>query len=77
MIYKVKKNMAPRMNWIQLQTGASRRGRMDITKRRWSNKIQLLYDTVDINIRKEIKIWVFKRRIKTWIRNNIDVFGDE
>ena len=48
---------------------------MDLTKRRLTDKIQSIYLTVDANIRREEKILTFKKRIKVWIRVNIDVFG--
>ena len=73
--YKVMRNKAPKMNFKQLNIGAEKMGRMDLTKNRWSNNIQMVYNSVSPDIRNELKISVFKKRIKSWIRVNIDVFG--
>ena len=77
LIYKVRKKGSPKRNLIQLDNGLNRRGRIDLTKRRWSMKIQEVYNSVDINVWNETKISVFKRRIKLWIKRNIDIFSDE
>ena len=37
--------------------------------------IQSVYYTVDPSIRNEGKISVFKKRIKSWIRRNVNVLG--
>ena len=63
------------MNFDQLQKGTQKMGRMDLTKKRWSNIIQMVYNSVSPDIQNELKISVFKKRIKSWIRVNIDVFG--
>ena len=64
------------MNYNQLIKGTQKSGRMDLTKKRWSNNIQYVFNTVSPEIRNEVKISVFKRRVKSWIRVNIDVFGE-
>ena len=74
MVYKVKKNRGPLLNFMHLNAGITRRGRIDLTKRRWSSKIQRMYNSLEPNIRNEAKISVFKKLIKNWIKNNIDVF---
>ena len=63
------------MNHNKLLRGSQKMGRMDLTKKRWSNNIQNVFNTVSPEIRNEVKISVFKRRIKSWIRVNIDIFG--
>ena len=68
-IYKVKKN-----NFIHLNAGITRRGRIDLTKRRLSSMIQSIYNSLEPNIWNEAKISVFKKKVKTWIKNNIGVF---
>ena len=68
--------MAPENNLDQLYNGTLRMGRMELTKKRWSNNIQSVYNTVDNNIHSEERILVFKKRIMSWIRVNINVFGD-
>ena len=73
-IYKVKKNSVPRRNFQHLHAGLLRRGRIDLTKRRWSRKIQTLYNTLSLSIINECKISIFKKKIKTWIKQNIGVF---
>ena len=69
-------NLSPNINSLQLQNGSLRRGKLDLTKRRLSDKIQSMYSTVDANIRREVKISTFKKKIKVWIKANIDMFGD-
>ena len=76
LLYKVKAKKVPKMNLNQLLKGSQKMGRMDLTKKRWSNNIQNVFNTVSPEIRNEVKISVFKRRIKSWIRVNIDVFGE-
>ena len=61
----------------QLDNGLNNRGRIDLTKRRWSINIQNIYNSVEVNIQNETKISVFKRRIKLWIKRNIDIFSDD
>ena len=74
-IYKVrKKNCVPRHNFQHLNAGLTRRGRIALTKRRWSGNIQALNNTLSRAIRNESKISLFKKNIKTWIKNNIGVF---
>ena len=63
--YKVRKKSSPRYNLNQLSNGLNQRGRIDLTKQRWSKNIQDLYYTVDINIWNEDKISVFKQSIKS------------
>ena len=64
LIYKIRKKGSPKLNWNQLEKGLLRRGRIDLTKRKWSLRIQELFYTVDVSVRNEPKISVFKRRIK-------------
>ena len=73
-IYKVRKNGGPLNNLRHLNAGISRRGRIDLTKRRWSTKIQSIYNTLEPAIRNEDKISLFKKKVRTWIVNNIGVF---
>ena len=74
--YKVQKKSLPKHNLNQLNNSINYRGRIDLTKRRWSRNIQDIYLTVDPNIRNEDRILVFKKRIKSWIRRNINIFSD-
>ena len=73
-IYKVRKNSVPRHNFRHLNAGLTRRGRIALTKRRWSGNIQALYNSLSPAIRNESKISLFKKNIKTWIKCNIGVF---
>ena len=74
-MYKIQKNGGPPYNLKHLNAGVHRRGRIDLTKRRWSSKIQRTYNTLESEIRNENKISVFKKKIKNWIINNIGVFN--
>ena len=74
-MYKIQKNGGPPYNLKHLNAGNHRRGRIDLTKRRWSSKIQRTYNTLELEIRNESKISVFKKKIKNWIINNIGVFN--
>ena len=76
-IYKVKKNKSPLLNLTHLSTGLTRRGRIDLTKRRWSSRIQNTYNSLEPNIPNEAKISIFKKKIKSWIKNNIGVFNSD
>ena len=69
-------NLSPNINSLQLQNGSLRRGKLDLTKRRLSDKIQSMYSTVDANIHREMKISTFKKRIEVWIKANIDTFSN-
>ena len=61
-----------------MDNGLTKRGRIGLTKRRWSRATQEMYNSVDIGIRNESKISVFKKRIKVWIKCHIYIFkGDE
>ena len=74
-IYKVRKNSVPRQNFLHLNAGLTRRGRIALTKRRWSGNIQAMYNTLCPAIINESKISLFKKKIKTWIKVNIGVFN--
>ena len=74
-IYKVRKNRAPLFNFLQLNAGNIRRGRIGLTQRRWSRKKQLVYNTLHPSKIDEEKISLFKKKIKTWIKSNIGVFN--
>ena len=76
-IYKVKKNRSPLLNLTHLNAGMTRRGRIDLTKQRWSSRIQRIYNSLEPNIRNEAKISVFKNKVKTWIKSNIGVFNSD
>ena len=74
-MYKIRKNGGPPYNLKYLNAGVNRRGRIDLTKRRWSTKLQRIYNTLEPAIRNEDKISIFKKKIKNWIINNIGVFN--
>ena len=46
-------------------------GRMDLTKRCWSQKAQNLYKKMNDEIKNEQKISIFKTRCKDWIKLNV------
>ena len=77
MLFKVCDKRSPKFIFKQLNNGTNNRARIDLTRRRWSKCMQVMYEKVDIGIRSERKILVFKKRIKTWIKKNISILSDK
>ena len=77
MTFKVRDKRSPKFNFKQLNNGTNKRARIDLTRRRWSKSMQVMYEKVDIGIRSERKISVFKKGIKTWIKKNISILSDK
>ena len=59
----------PKFNTIHLEK--TKIGRMDLTKRCWSQKAQNLYKKMNDEIKNEQKISIFKTRCKDWIKLNV------
>ena len=76
-MYKIKKNRVPLYNFRQLEASLTNRGRIGLTRKRWSSAIQLLYNNLEPMIRNEQKISVFKKKIKAWIKSNIGIFNND
>ena len=76
-MYKVRNKGAPYYNLCHLNTRGNNKGRIALTRRRWSGLIQDMYLSMEPSIKNEPKISVFKRKIKQWIKNNIGIFNSE
>ena len=76
MMFKVRNKQSPKFNYKQLNY-TNNRARIDLTRRRWSKNVQVIYEKVDHGIRNERKISVFKKRIKVWIKKNIGILSDK
>ena len=76
-IYKIRKNGSPYFNLRHLNSRGINRGRIGLTRRRWSGAILDLYNSLDPSIRFETKISAFKRKAKEWIKEHIGIFNSD
>ena len=74
LIYKVRKHRAPFHKIRHLDASLTNKGRIALTRRRWSSSIKDMYYNFEPVIRNEQKMSIFKNKVKIWIKSNIDIF---
>ena len=70
-IWNIFKYKTPARSLAALERGSEKQGRISLTDRIWSIKIQAIFWSMDENLRKETIAFKFKTGLKRWIKRNI------
>ena len=76
-MWKVFKYNEPKNNMKNINHRSLHKGRIDLTRRTWSQRTLDFYNSLPMDVKNEPKISLFKSKIKKWIKMNIPIHEEE
>ena len=76
-MWKVLKYKEPKNNMKNINHRSFHKGRIDLTRRTWSQRTLDFYNNLPMDVKNEPKISLFKSKIRKWINMNIPIHEEE